>query len=62
MARGAREKSVSPDKEHVDVTGSSVGQEMLNNWDDRVGKFVKVMPHDYKRVLMEREARAAKAA
>jgi len=49
-------------KEHVEVTGSSVGQEMLDNWDSEVGKFVKVFPHDYKRVLMERAAQAAEAA
>lgn len=49
-------------KEHVHYTGSSLGQEMLDNWDDRVGKFVKVMPHDYKRVLLERAARDAEAA
>jgi glutamate synthase domain-containing protein 3 len=49
-------------KEHVETTGSHVGQDMLDNWDERVGKFVKVMPHDYKRVLMERQAKAAEAA
>jgi glutamate synthase (NADH) len=49
-------------QEHVDITGSHLGQEMLDNWDERVGKFVKVMPHDYKRVLLERQAQAAEAA
>jgi len=49
-------------KEHVEATGSSVGQEMLENWDSRVGSFVKVMPHDYKRVLEERAAATAEAA
>ena len=49
-------------QEHVDVTGSDVGQAMLDSWDERRGHFVKVMPHDYKRVLLEREARAAEAA
>jgi glutamate synthase domain-containing protein 3 len=49
-------------REHVDVTGSGVGQRMLDNWDEYVGKFVKVMPHDYKRVLMERETRESEAA
>merc|ERR1712176_1593702 len=44
-------------KEHVHYTDSSVGKEMLENWDERVGCFVKVMPMDYKRVLMERAAR-----
>ena len=49
-------------KEHVEMTGSSVGQEMLDDWDNRVGKFVKVFPHDYKRVLEERAAKEAEAA
>jgi glutamate synthase (NADH) len=47
-------------KEHVDMTGSAVGQEMIDNWNSRVGQFVKVFPHDYKRVLEERAAQAAK--
>lgn len=49
-------------KDHVEMTGSTVGQAMLNDWDAQVGKFVKVMPHDYKRVLEERAARTAEAA
>ena len=49
-------------KEHVDVTGSTVGQAMLEDWEARKGKFVKVFPHDYKRVLEERAAAAAEAA
>jgi glutamate synthase domain-containing protein 3 len=49
-------------QEHIDMTQSSLGQEMVDNWDDRVGKFVKVYPHDYKRVLEERAAKAAEAA
>jgi len=48
-------------KEHVDYTGSSVGQSMLENWDEKVKQFVKVMPHDYKRVLAERAAAAEKS-
>lgn len=49
-------------KEHTEITGSQVGQEMLADWDNRVGKFVKVMPHDYKRSLLEHQAQAAEAA
>lgn len=49
-------------KEHVDVTGSTVGQAMLEDWDNACKNFVKVMPHDYKRVLEERAAAAAEAA
>ena len=31
---------------------STAGQEMVGNWDERVSFFVKVMPHDWKRVLL----------
>merc|ERR1711862_434445 len=48
-------------KEHVDFTDSSVGKAMLENWSERAGNFVKVFPHDYKRVLLER-AKAAEEA
>jgi len=48
-------------KEHVDYTGSTVGEGMLEDWDARVKKFVKVMPHDYKRVLQERADAQEKA-
>ena len=49
-------------KEHVAMTGSGVGQSMLEDWDNVVKNFVKVMPHDYKRVLEERAAASAEAA
>ena len=44
---------------HVDYTGSTPGEWLLENWDTGVGQFVKVMPQDYKRVLKEREAVSA---
>ena len=46
-------------QEHVEVTGSTVGQGMLENWDKECKNFVKVFPHDYKRVLEENAAAAA---
>jgi glutamate synthase domain-containing protein 2/glutamate synthase domain-containing protein 3 len=36
---------------HVDFTGSPRGNWILENWGDMLGKFVKVFPHEYKRVL-----------
>jgi glutamate synthase (ferredoxin) len=36
---------------HVDHTGSQLGQKVLENWDYIVNKFVKVMPRDYKRMM-----------
>ena len=32
-------------------TGSARARELLENWDDALKSFVKVMPKDYKRVL-----------
>ena len=49
-------------QEHIKYTDSVVGKEILENWDATVSKFVKVMPHDYKRVLLERQAAEAEAA
>ena len=40
---------------HVKYTGSIVAQEILADWENQVGKFVKVMPQDYKRVLEEEQ-------
>ena len=38
---------------HVEYTASTVAQGMLDSWENVVGRFVKVMPRDYKRVLEE---------
>jgi glutamate synthase domain-containing protein 3 len=38
---------------HVQNTGSAPGQRVLNDWENMIGKFVKVMPVDYKRALAE---------
>jgi glutamate synthase (NADPH) large chain len=46
---------------HVQYTGSTVGKRVLDNWAQNVAHFVKVMPTDYKRVLMERQKVAATA-
>ena len=42
------------------MTNSPVGQNMLENWETECKNFVKVFPHDYKRVLEERAAAEAK--
>ncbi len=48
---------------HVEYTGSTRGQWVLDNWPEAIGKFVKVMPNDYKLALarLAEEARAARA-
>jgi glutamate synthase domain-containing protein 3 len=38
--------------QHVELTGSTIGQQVLNEWQVLCSQFVKVMPRDYKRVLM----------
>ncbi|RAK52803.1 glutamate synthase large subunit [Phenylobacterium deserti] len=34
-------------------TGSKRATEILDNWDEALGRFVKVMPNDYRRALLE---------
>jgi glutamate synthase (NADPH/NADH) large chain len=41
---------------HHDETGSTVAVRLLDNWDESVEHFRKVMPRDYKRVLNEAAA------
>ena len=37
---------------HAELTGSTRAREVLDTWDKSLPKFVKVLPKDYKRVLM----------
>jgi glutamate synthase domain-containing protein 3 len=46
---------------HMELTGSAVAHRILNDWDNQVGRFVKVMPIDYRRVLMQQKAKALEA-
>ncbi len=39
--------------EHVRRTGSTLGRRVLDDWDTLAGRFVKLFPTDYKRVLAE---------
>ncbi len=38
-------------RKHVEHTGSALGARLLANWGESLSKFVKVLPHEYKRVL-----------
>jgi glutamate synthase (NADPH/NADH) large chain len=40
-------------EEHRERTDSPVAQHVLGDWDAQLARFVKVMPHDYKRALLE---------
>jgi glutamate synthase domain-containing protein 3 len=37
--------------QHAGYTGSQVAARLLNDWEWAIGKFVRVMPIDYRRVL-----------
>ncbi len=41
---------------HFAETESAVAKQLLTEWDDAIGRFGKVMPKDFKRVLKAREA------
>jgi glutamate synthase domain-containing protein 2/glutamate synthase domain-containing protein 1/glutamate synthase domain-containing protein 3 len=40
-------------EEHLERTGSPVAARVLAGWDELLPRFVKVMPHDYKRALAQ---------
>jgi len=46
-------------KTHVKYTGSEVGKALLNDWDNAVKKFKKVLPRDYARVIKEQAEKVA---
>jgi glutamate synthase (NADPH) large chain len=46
---------------HVEATGSPRGKWILENWGEMLPKFVKVFPHEYKRVLGIPKYQPAKA-
>ena len=45
-------------RRHADETGSPVAAALLADWPMAVTRFVKVMPRDYKRALLEERAAA----
>jgi glutamate synthase (NADPH/NADH) large chain len=38
-------------QQHFNYTGSKKAEFILDNWDDVLPKFVKVIPKDYKRMM-----------
>jgi glutamate synthase (NADPH/NADH) large chain len=42
---------------HRDATGSTVAAEVLDRWEETLPQFVKVMPEDYKRIMLEKNAK-----
>jgi len=45
-------------RKHVEYTGSGRGRWVLDHWQEAIGKFVKVMPTDYKLALKRLEEEA----
>ena len=48
-------------KNHFQLTHSTPARLVLEDWEACLSQFVKIMPRDYKRVLMEREALSLEA-
>ena len=49
-------------EKHQQYTDSAVAKDVLENWDATLPQFVKVMPTDYKRVLLERRQQQEQAS
>ena len=45
-------------EEHRELTGSTVADGILGDWETTLKQFVKVMPRDYKRIMAERAERS----
>jgi glutamate synthase (ferredoxin) len=45
-------------QKHYQYTGSQIAEEVLLNWPRYLGRFVKVMPREYKRVLSQIQKRS----
>ncbi|MTI22705.1 glutamate synthase large subunit [Fulvivirga sp. RKSG066] len=41
--------------QHIENTGSKLAKRLKDDWDEHSQKFIKVIPHDYKKVLMKKE-------
>jgi glutamate synthase (NADPH/NADH) large chain len=48
-------------EKHMHLTDSARARAILDDWENYLPKFVKVMPIDYRRALMERQAQARTA-
>jgi glutamate synthase domain-containing protein 2/glutamate synthase domain-containing protein 1/glutamate synthase domain-containing protein 3 len=46
---------------HVEATGSQRGMHVLENWDAMLPSFVKVFPHEFKRVMKKKTAQSVVA-
>ena len=46
-------------QKHANYTGSTVAQAILDDWEQSLSRFIKVMPTDYKRAMKELAAENA---
>ena len=46
--------------DHLKYTNSEVAKHILDNWDDMLNHFVKVMPNEYRRALNELQEKTNK--
>ena len=44
-------------RKHIDHTGSTVAQMVMNRWHEYMPRFIKVVPFEYKRILQEQKLR-----
>ncbi|MBP6770466.1 MAG: glutamate synthase subunit alpha, partial [Reyranella sp.] len=58
---GAERLRILVERHHLH-TGSAQARALLEDWDNALQSFVKVMPRDYKRALMQARERAAASA
>ncbi len=61
MTRFDAERLKSIIEKHLHYTASARAKDILDNWDTMRGKFVKVMPVEYRRVLLEMQAKSQAA-
>jgi glutamate synthase (NADPH/NADH) large chain len=45
-------------EKHLNYTGSSRAKAIINNWNNMLPKFIKIMPTDYRRALLDMQAKA----
>ena len=44
-------------RNHIKYTNSEQANRILSNWKDEIGKFKKVIPRDYAKILDQKEAK-----
>jgi len=45
-------------EKHINYTGSTRAKEIIDDWNNMLPKFIKIMPTDYRRALLDMQAKA----